>query len=86
MTVAELIGLLSKLEPDRVVVMSSDGEGNSYSPLSDLDERLYVPDSTWCGTVYMERKEDGAPPDGYDDEDCYDGTGGQRAVVLFPVN
>jgi hypothetical protein len=44
MTVEELIKHLSKLPQDSLVVMSSDGEGNKYAPLSDIGQYKYVPE------------------------------------------
>lgn len=36
MTVAKLIKLLSKEDPKALVVLSSDSEGNSFSPATDV--------------------------------------------------
>jgi hypothetical protein len=33
------------------VVMSKDGEGNNFSPLSDTASYIYEPDSTWSGEI-----------------------------------
>jgi hypothetical protein len=55
MTVKELIKQLKDYPQDSVVVMSSDGEGNSKSPLAELDDAVYVPDSTWSGDTYVAR-------------------------------
>ncbi len=53
MKVKELIKELSELDPDSEVIMQSDSEGNSYSPLYCVDgNAVYVPDSTYSGTVY----------------------------------
>lgn len=51
MKVKELIEELSKLDGERLVVMSKDGEGNSYSPLADVIEATYVPETTWRGDL-----------------------------------
>ena len=40
-TVKELIEFLQSVDPDRIVVLSSDEEGNSYSHLSGWDADQY---------------------------------------------
>jgi len=44
MTVAELIEKLENLDPDTLVILSSDSEGNSHSPLADADPSHYIPE------------------------------------------
>ncbi|MEK6833196.1 MAG: hypothetical protein AABY32_04045 [Nanoarchaeota archaeon] len=39
MKVKELIDILSKQDPNRLVVMSKDGGGNSYSPFKFLQNK-----------------------------------------------
>jgi hypothetical protein len=52
MTVKELIELLENEDHNKLVVMSKDGEGNSYSPLADFGNvNVYRADSTWSGDV-----------------------------------
>ena len=52
-TVKELISILSALDDDRIIILSSDSEGNRYSPLDgnigidhNKDEELYVDNSS----------------------------------------
>lgn len=53
MNVKSLIEELSKLDPQAEVILQKDGEGNGYSPLSEVDpDCIYVPESTWAGEVY----------------------------------
>lgn len=85
MKVKDLIKQLESEDPERIVVMAKDGEGNGYSPTSDYWLGIYVPDSTWSGAVFCER-DGGKPPEGYGEEDCYDGEDGQPALILCPVN
>lgn len=40
---------LERFPDDMLVVMSKDGEGNSFSPLADMGAGVYEPDSTWSG-------------------------------------
>ena len=49
MKVKELIELLQKLDQEALVIMSKDAEGNSFSPLDEVETCLYQPDSTWSG-------------------------------------
>jgi len=48
----ELAKLLLE-NPDVELIMQKDAEGNGYSPLRGIEfDVVYVPDSTWDGTVY----------------------------------
>lgn len=49
MNVKDLIAELQHLPPGAVVVMSKDGEGNGYSPLSSAYLGSYVAETTWSG-------------------------------------
>lgn len=61
MQVRQLIERLRDLPPDSIVILSSDREGNSFSPLSDLDANYnYVADTTWSGDL-TEDYEEGVP-------------------------
>jgi len=52
MTVAELIEQLQKLPPESQVILQKDGEGNGYSPLSEVDGNgIYEAYSTYHGDV-----------------------------------
>jgi hypothetical protein len=46
------------LNPDLEIVMSKDGEGNQFSPFSEITIGLYEPINTWdgdfCHEKYME--------------------------------
>ena len=75
MTVAELIKELKKLPQDYLVIMSSDGEGNKFSPCSQAcGPYMYEPDSSWAGEI-RDKEEHG-------DDDEYK----ENAVVLWPTN
>lgn len=52
MKVRELLEQLKDVDPEFEVVMSSDAEGNNYSPLACLDVGHYQPESTWAGEWY----------------------------------
>lgn len=71
MKVKEIIDLLSGVDPESEVILSSDGEGNSYSPAWALNEVHYTPLSTWGGEIDNEEE---PHPDG------------NNAVVIWPTN
>ncbi len=54
MKVGELIEALKDIDPEREVIMSSDTEGNNYSPLSGWWDGIYMPDTTWSGEARIE--------------------------------
>jgi hypothetical protein len=84
MTVRELIAELSKLDPNRLVVMSSDAEGNSYSPLSGFWVGAYKAKTTWSGEVGYEVLTDFERKHGYTEADLV--TDGVPAIILQPMN
>jgi len=71
MKVEYLKELLSLLPDDLNVILSSDGEGNEYSPWSDFEIGYYVPESSWHGECYSE------------DEPPIDG---KKCIILYPKN
>lgn len=84
MTVAELIELLKDENPERIVIMSSDAEGNSHSPLSSFWSGAYRADTTWSGDVGMESIGDEDRAAGFTDEDLLND--GVPALILSPTN
>lgn len=78
MTVSELIEQLKDKDGEAIVVMSSDAEGNSYSPLRVLDSTFYVADSTYSGAVFEDWVE---AKDYVDSKDEL-----QKCVALWPTN
>jgi hypothetical protein len=80
MTTDELIEIL-KQSPGKMVVLSSDGEGNNFSPLSNTNESKYWPQSTWSGEcVHPDDLVNGE----YDQETIDNEM--EDVVVLWPVN
>lgn len=76
MTVGELIKELTDCPEDAVVVLSKDGEGNGFSPLSNHSAEHYRAENTYSGELRdseYDEAEDG--PDG-----------AIRAIVLWPAN
>lgn len=84
MTVSQLIDELQKMDPNRFVVMSCDGEGNSYSPLYATYDAMYSPENTWSGSVGLEKLTEENIKLGYSDEDVIED--GIPVVVLVPTN
>lgn len=84
MKVCDLIEELKQLDPDMEVVMSSDAEGNSYSPLSGYGVGYYVKENSWSGEWWDE--DDLSPLDFDEEKDYYDIVNQDKAIALFPVN
>jgi hypothetical protein len=91
MTVKELKQMLNELgdELDNCqVIMSSDSEGNSYSPVDGLTDTAYCENSSkYCiESVYFdEHGWDGNCFDNKDEWDAYKKKN-DRVVVLHPMN
>lgn len=80
MKAGELIKALQNVDANMLVVMSSDGEGNAFSPVADIDRAMYVAESTWSGyLVYDDEEED--DEEAYEIEDEF-----EEVVVIWPVN
>lgn len=86
MKVRELIEVLQQMDPERVVVLQKDGEGNGYSPCDGVDDNAaYSPDSTWSGSVRRQKLSAADCKAGFTKEDLAP-KGAQPCVVLWPVN
>ena len=72
MKIYELIALLERHDRELEVIMSKDGEGNDFSPLADVNEGSYRPDTTWSGEVVPEY--DNEPPESI------------PCITLWPMN
>jgi hypothetical protein len=78
MTVKELIDELQKMNPDDIVVLSGDSEGNDYQKLYSLsDQYNYANREIGLKTL---SEDDGKH--GYTEEDLMEG---QPCVVLWPA-
>ena len=84
MKVSELIEQLKAIDPNRIVILSKDVEGNGYSPLDDLWSGAYRANSTYSGDVGFESLTEEDRSRGYGDGDVIDD--GEPAVILCPVN
>jgi hypothetical protein len=86
-TAGELADWLSAQPRDRRIVLASDAEGNSHSPLADAGEAMYTAETAWSGETYP-TPEDLAglmARDGWTDEDAAPGDA-ERVIVLGPAN
>ena len=72
MTVGELKKLLSRFDQNALVVLSSDSEGNAFSPFQDASEGVYAADTTYSGQFTSH------PEDEIED--------GVKALCLWSVN
>lgn len=77
MTIKELIEKLSKYDNSLEIVMASDREGNNISPLDEIDDFYYRPETTWHGELI-----DPVDIDQYDIEN----DGIKKVVSFWPVN
>lgn len=85
MKVKELIKQLKNLDnQDAEVIIASDAEGNSYSPLSDIsDSLLYDATNSWSGEIYSTVGAEDGSEEGLDDAIPVSGI---PAIVLHPIN
>ena len=75
-TVAQLIEDLKLQDPNRIVVLSKDPEGNGYSPFCNLSTASYSK-----GQIGLEKLTEEDKKSGYTKEDVLKG---KPAVVLWP--
>jgi len=73
MKIKELIEALSLFPQEREVIMARDPEGNGYSPLSDIDRCLYLPETSYSGEIF-------------DEQDKTEFEDAVPAIVLWPIN
>ncbi len=79
MKVKELIEILILADPEALVVLSKDGEGNDYSPVCDWDDSFrYEAESSYNGTLLEKEDVEEYEHDRWDEA--------QKCVVLWPVN
>lgn len=80
MKVKELLELLKDLDPETIVILAKDGEGNGFSPCADhSDQYRYEAESTWSGELVSDPEEsDDDGPERWDQA--------VPCIVLWPVN
>jgi len=85
MKVKELIKMLESENQEAIVIMSSDGEGNSFSPLADFGNTdTYKADSTYSGEMGFSKLTPELEKEGYGEEDILED--GVPAIVFYPIN
>jgi hypothetical protein len=80
-TVEELIELLKKENPKRVVVMR---HGDEYTPFFSMWTGAYRAESTWAGEMGLEALTDNDRKTGYTEEDVFED--GVPALALNGVH
>jgi hypothetical protein len=78
MTVKELRELLEQFDDDAIVVIATDGDGSSYSPLAETSEGHYIPENGWSG--------DFVDSDEAEEDEDINLDDAERAIVLWPTN
>lgn len=86
MNVRELIFRLQQCDPDDLVVLSADAEGNTYSPLEDASTQMYVAESTWRGDIFERTLTPKMEAEGYSEDDLTDDPSAVPCVTLWPRN
>lgn len=84
MKAKDLIKILQE-DPERIVVLSKDGEGNGFSPLADVNtDHVYKAENTWSGVIGPAKLTKEMEERGYGEEDVL--KGGKKCFVLWPTN
>ena len=82
MNVKELIKQLQTEDPDRLVILQGDAEGNSFSPILHMWAGAYKEYSEYDGDAKVEKLTESMRARGYTDEDVI--TDGVPALILTP--
>lgn len=83
MRVKDLLAILQKEDPQRVVILLSDAEGNCPSPLSRTWTGAYRAETAWMGKVGLDELTDTDLKKGYTEDDVIED--GVPALILVPV-
>jgi len=85
MTVGDLIKQLEKLDSTKLVVLSKDAEGNTFSPLADIDDTMvYKAEASWYGYVGFDALTGKLKSLGFDEADIIED--GTPCVILWSIN
>lgn len=86
MKVKDLIELLQLQDPEDIVVLSKDAEGNDFSPLEECSiSRKYIPETTWSGAICFRTAEEALRTEEIEDLEDFPEEG-INCIVLWPVN
>jgi hypothetical protein len=82
-TLRDLMNEIPEEQWDLPIILASDGEGNSYSPLSGFSIENYQAENTWSGIVGPAELTEELERAGFTEDDLVDG---ELSIVLGPVN
>lgn len=86
MKVKDLIKELSKFDGELTIVMSSDSEGNNYSPLDDISIGYYMKESPYSGEMYyFNELTEELRKEGYSEDDLAP-INAEKVVIFHPIN
>ena len=79
MKVGQLIEELKKINPEKVVVLSGDSEGNDYREMSEIEWEniVFNEEESEVGFEYLSEE---LKDEGYDEEDIIEG---EKAIVFY---
>ena len=86
MKVSELIKALEKYNPNDIVILASDAEGNGFSPLDDMSEDMYWPETAWNGSTHIRELTPELQERGFTEEDLAPKDQSLPCITLWPVN
>ena len=86
MKVKDLIEVLKTADPERIVILQRDPEGNGYAQLDqvEIDNAVYQPSREESEAIKLERLTEKLADEGYTEEDVLK-EGGQKCIVLVPA-
>lgn len=80
----EQLNYYNDINPNMEIIISRDSEGNGYSPLCQVDDAYYVPNSKYSGEVYYEYNLQEEPEEYGDYADEI--RSNPLALILYPNN
>ena len=87
MKIKELIKLLQKENPESLVILQKDSEGNGYSPLYGINgDGIYIKENSYSGIVYDSRWNEEEADMEKDEWEKLKDDKNNHCVVLFPAN
>ena len=84
LTVESLINILQNFDPERVVIVACDAEGNSFSPLSEITAAAYISIRPWGGEIGLEDLTGELEELGFSEDDV--AIDGIPCIILEPIN
>ena len=85
-TVAEMMDILSQMDPNAIVILARDAEGNGYYEFDSIDSdgTMYIPDRLGHGEIKYAVLTDEMKDNGYGSDDLAETGQGIPCVVLYP--